>query len=67
MELQPGIRVRVVNQPYDALEGTLVGAEGGTTIPEGGGDLVVRDWRVRRDDGVEVVVPEAALQTPEQN
>lgn len=64
MERRPGIRVRVVNQPYDPFEGALVGPEEGTTIPEGGGDLIPRDWRVRRDDGVEVVVPEGALQPP---
>jgi hypothetical protein len=34
MELQAGMRARVVNQPYDSFEGTLVGPEGGTTIPE---------------------------------
>ncbi len=66
MELRAGVRVRVVNQPHDPFEGTLVRPEGGEIIPEGGGqDLVLRKRRVRRNDGIEVVVPEAALQPPE--
>ncbi len=61
MDLSPGMRVRVVNQPYEPFEGTYVGPEGGETIPEGGGDLFIPNDRVRMDNGNEVVVPRPAI------
>lgn len=63
MELRPGTRVYVVNQPEDPFTGILLGFQGGDVETEGGGtDLLTLRCIVQRDlDGQEVAVPAPAV------
>jgi hypothetical protein len=63
VEIQPGTRVHVVNQPEDPFAGVLLGFHGADVEAEGGGaDLLTLRCIVKRDfDGQEVTVPAPAV------
>jgi hypothetical protein len=65
MKIQPGWRYGAVVLGQGRFEGFLEGPAGADVLSEGGGEVVMKRWNLRLDDGDLLEVQEAELTVTE--